>query len=64
MINNNYNRLVNSFSMLKIRSYDRMQLNHIHDLARLQIDSTTIYMHAGLFTCLFIVCSFFYLSFI
>ena len=40
-----------------------MQLNYIHDIARLQIDSTIIYMHAGLFTCLFIVCSFFYLSF-
>ena len=37
MINNNYNRLVNSFSMLKIRSYDRMQLNHIRDLARLPV---------------------------
>ena len=35
MINTNYNRLVNSFSMLKIRSYGRMQLNHIRDLARM-----------------------------
>ena len=33
MIDNNYNRLVNSFSMLKLRSYARMQLNHIRDLA-------------------------------
>ena len=37
MINNNYNRLVNSFSMLKIRCYDRMQLNHIRDLDRLPV---------------------------
>ena len=43
MINNNYNRLVNSFSMLKIRSYDRMQLNHIRDLARLPVPPVVIY---------------------
>ena len=43
MINNNYNRLVNSFSMLKIRSYDRMQLNHIRDLARLPVPPEVIY---------------------
>ena len=43
MINNNYNRLVNSFSMLKIRSYDRMQLNHIRDLAHLPVPPVVIY---------------------
>ena len=43
MINNNYNRLVNSFSMLKIRSYDRMQLNHICDLAHLPVPPEVIY---------------------
>ena len=43
MINNNYNRLVNSFSMLKIRSYDRMQLNHIRDLACLPVPPEVIY---------------------
>ena len=42
MINNNYNRLVNSFSMLKIRSYDRLQLNHIHDLGRLPVPPVVI----------------------
>ena len=43
MINNNYNRIVNSFSMLKIRSYDMMQLHHIHDLARLPVPPEVIY---------------------
>ena len=43
MINNNYNRLVNSFSILKIRSYDRMQLNNIHDLACLPVPPEVIY---------------------
>ena len=43
MINNNYNRLVNSFSMLKLRSYDRMQFNHIRDLARLPVPRVVFY---------------------
>ena len=43
MINNNYNRLVNSFSMLKIRSYDRMQLSHIRYLAHLPVPLEVIY---------------------
>ena len=43
MINNNYNRLVDSFSMLKIRSYDMMQLNHIRDLAHLPVPPVVIY---------------------
>ena len=43
MINNNYNRLVNSFSMLKLRRYDRMQPNHIHDLALLSVPPVVIY---------------------
>ena len=43
MINNNYNRLVNSFSMLKIWGYDRMQLNHIRNLACLPVPPVVIY---------------------
>ena len=43
MMNNNYNKLVNSFSVLKLRSYDRMQLNHICDLARLPVPPVVIY---------------------
>ena len=43
MINNNYNRLVNSFSMLKLRSYDRMHLNHILNLACLPVPPVVIY---------------------
>ena len=43
MINNNYNRLVNSFSMLKIRGYDRMQPNHIRNLARLPVPPVVTY---------------------
>ena len=44
MIYNNYNRLVNSISMLKIRSLtDRMQLNHICDLAQLPVPPVFIY---------------------
>ena len=43
MFNNSYNRLVNSFSMLKSRSYDRMQLNHIHDIDRLPVPPVVIY---------------------
>ena len=43
MMNNNYNRLVNSFSMLKIRRYDRMQLIHIRDLANLPVPPEVIF---------------------
>ena len=43
MITNNYNRLMDSFIMLKIRSYDRMQFNHIRDLAHLPVPPKVIY---------------------
>ena len=43
MINNNYDRLVNSFSMLKLRSYVRMQLNQIRELAHLPVPPVVIY---------------------
>ena len=44
MVNNNYDRLVKSFSMLKIRTrYDRMQLNNIRYLARLPVPPVVIY---------------------
>ena len=43
MINNDFNRLVNSFSMLKLRSYDRIQLNQICDLAHLPVPPVVIY---------------------
>ena len=43
MINNNYNRLVNTFSMLKLRSYDRMQLNHIRNFTSLPVPPVVIY---------------------
>ena len=43
MITNNYNKLVNSFSILKLRSYDRMQLYHIRDLACLPVPPVVIY---------------------
>ena len=43
MINNNYKRLVNSFSMLKLRSYDRIQLYPIHNLACLPVPPVAIY---------------------
>ena len=43
MIYNNYDRLVNSFSMLELRSYDMMQLNQIRDLAHLPVPPVVIY---------------------
>ena len=43
MINNNYNRLVDSYSVLKLRSYDTMQLNQIRNLAPLPVTPVVIY---------------------
>ena len=43
MINNNYNRLVDFFSMVKIKRYDRMQLIYIRDLVHLPVPPVVIY---------------------